>query len=55
MKAQQKESYAQPILVKHELLRDITATRSGYGNGHKYGNWGNWGNFGNFGHRGGRH
>ncbi|MBX3331255.1 MAG: hypothetical protein KF722_12680 [Nitrospira sp.] len=53
MKAQQKESYVQPVLVKHELLRDITATRSGYGNGHGYGygngprgNWGNWGNWG---------
>jgi hypothetical protein len=27
---QKKESYAQPVVVKHELLRDITATRSGY-------------------------
>jgi len=52
MKAQQKESYAQPVLAKHELLRDITATRSGNGHKNKYGNWGN---FGNFGHRGGRH
>ena len=25
-----KESYVQPALVKHELLRDITAKRSGY-------------------------
>ena len=27
-----KESYVQPAFVKHELLRDITAGRSGYGN-----------------------
>jgi len=27
-----KESYVQPGLVKHELLRDITASRSGGGN-----------------------
>jgi hypothetical protein len=26
-----KESYVQPALGKHELLRDITAKRSGYG------------------------
>lgn len=26
-----KESYGQPTLVKHELLRDITASRSGQG------------------------
>jgi len=29
MKAEQKETYVQPALVKHELLRDITATISG--------------------------
>lgn len=41
-----KESYVQPALVKHELLRDITATRSGYGNGHGHG-WGHgWGHGG---------
>lgn len=28
-----KESYVQPALAKHELLRDITAKRSGYGGG----------------------
>ena len=27
---QKKEQYVQPVVVKHELLRDITATRSGY-------------------------
>ena len=32
-----KESYVQPALAKHELLRDITATRSGHGN-NGYGN-----------------
>jgi hypothetical protein len=30
MKVEQKETYVQPALVKHELLRDITAQRSGY-------------------------
>lgn len=30
MKAETKESYVQPAVVKHELLRDITAGRSGY-------------------------
>ncbi len=52
MEAQQKESYAQPVLVKHELLRDITATRSGKGHKNVYENWNNWSNFS---HRGGRH
>ena len=35
MNTAKKESYVQPALVKHELLRDITATRSGcsHGNG----------------------
>lgn len=32
----QKESYVQPALVKHELLRDITATRSGYNHSYKF-------------------
>jgi len=32
MNTQKKESYVQPELVKHELLRDITATASGNGN-----------------------
>jgi hypothetical protein len=27
---EKKESYAQPVIVKHELLRDITAGQSGY-------------------------
>lgn len=27
---QKKESYAQPVVVKHELLRDITAGQSSY-------------------------
>ena len=26
-----KEIYVQPVVTKHELLRDITAKRSGYG------------------------
>ena len=30
MNIEKKESYVQPALVKHELLRDITANRSGY-------------------------
>ena len=39
-----KESYAQPALAKHELLRDITATRSGYNGGHGgHGGNGGWG------------
>jgi len=28
MKTGQKETYVQPVLVKHELLRDITANGS---------------------------
>ena len=27
---QKKEQYVQPVVVKHELLRDITAGRSDY-------------------------
>ena len=30
MNTQKKESYVQPELAKHELLRDITAAASGY-------------------------
>jgi hypothetical protein len=30
MDTEKKESYVRPELVKHELLRDITAVRSGY-------------------------
>ena len=30
MNTEKKEVYVQPVLVKHELLRDITATKSGY-------------------------
>ena len=33
MGTKKKESYVQPVLVKHELLRDITATSSGYRQG----------------------
>ena len=29
MQTGKKESYVQPVLVKHELLRDITAMGSG--------------------------
>lgn len=36
MNTQKKESYVQPELVKHELLRDITAWASGT-NGHQDG------------------
>lgn len=36
---EKKEVYVQPALVKHELLRDITATRSGHAN-NGYGNGG---------------
>ena len=32
MHGEKKESYVQPTLVKHDLLRDITATRSGVNN-----------------------
>ena len=34
-----KETYVQPAVAKHELLRDITARRSGHGN-NGYGNGG---------------
>ena len=30
MNREKKESYIQPEIVKHELLRDITAAASGY-------------------------
>lgn len=29
MEQQKKESYAEPVLVVHELLRDITGQKSG--------------------------
>jgi hypothetical protein len=32
MNTVKKESYVQPVLVKHALLRDITAKASGKGN-----------------------
>jgi hypothetical protein len=45
-----KETYVQPAVTKHELLRDITAKRSGHGGGHGHGH-----GFGHgFGHTGGR-
>ncbi len=31
MNTEKKESYVQPALVKHKLLRDITANSSAYG------------------------
>ena len=31
MKLQQKDSYTEPVLIAHELLRDITATTTGKG------------------------
>lgn len=48
MKSDKKDAYVRPSLLKHELLRDITAGKSGYcgPNGNGYGNWGNWGNWG---------
>jgi hypothetical protein len=58
-----KESYVQPALAKHELLRDITATRSGHGGPQGNNGWGNGGydgvpgrsgNTGRFGNIGGR-
>ena len=36
---QKKEGYLKPEMVKHELLRDITGTRSGHAN-NGYGNGG---------------
>ncbi len=42
MNTERKALYVQPALVKHELLRDITATRSGhggYGGGYGGGGW----------------
>jgi hypothetical protein len=35
-----KETYVQPAVTKHELLRDITAKRSGFGGGHGHGHGG---------------
>jgi hypothetical protein len=32
MSIEKKEAYVSPEVVKHELLRDITATKSGYCN-----------------------
>jgi len=29
MEQQKKESYTEPVLVSHEMLRDITCTESG--------------------------
>ena len=43
MNLEQKELYVQPALVTHELLRDITASKSGngqskgHGHGHRHG------------------
>ena len=47
MNTAKKESYVQPALEKHELLRDITAQRSGSnGNGKGNNGFGNGGNDG---------
>ena len=35
MEKQQKEAYTEPMLIKHEPLRDITAGATTY-NGHDY-------------------
>ena len=37
---EKKEAYVQPVLVTHELLRDITAKASGHAN-NGFGNGGN--------------
>ena len=33
MEEQKKELYAEPVLIAHELLRDITGQKSGVKNG----------------------
>lgn len=48
MNTERKALYVQPALVKHELLRDITAGASGHAN-NGYGNGGNDGVPGNSG------
>jgi hypothetical protein len=40
MNTEKKEAYVRPALEKHEVLRDITATRSGHAN-NGFGNGGN--------------
>jgi hypothetical protein len=35
-----KEMYVQPAVTKHELLRDITAKKSGYCGGPFFQGWG---------------
>ena len=54
MNTEKKEAYVPPEVVKHELLRDITATKSGYNhtnhtNRHGFGGFGGFGWFGRFG------
>jgi len=52
---EKKEVYVQPVLVTHELLRDITANKSGgynHTNRHGFGGFGGFGRFGRFGRRG---
>ncbi len=46
MNTAKKESYVQPALEKHELLRDITAQRSGHGGPKGNNGYGNGGNDG---------
>lgn len=52
-----KEMYAQPVLTKHELLRDITAQRSGSGSpgvgggGHGMGGGRLYHHYNRFGHK----
>jgi hypothetical protein len=58
MNAEKKEAYVPPEVVKHELLRDITATKSGYNhtnltNNTNYSNHHRGGLFGWFGRFGG--
>ena len=47
-----KETYVQPAVAKHELLRDITAKRSGHGGGGRGMGGGRlYHHFNRFGHR----
>ena len=41
MQSNTKQPYVRPQVVKHELLRDITATRSGYNCDEEGGWWWN--------------
>ena len=47
MSIEKKVAYVSPEVVKHELLRDITATKSGYHHTYRHG-FGGFGRFGRF-------